>query len=119
MPVYVNVVCDMRGCDSMERVGFEGLSESFGDLVSEMEAEGWSIEIESLGETSVTCPNHDDGLEEVPEPPAQENPCCVEVNAGGYEDIAQDIERRNAEWLSAPMWKRLWWNLTRTGPWDR
>jgi hypothetical protein len=42
MPLHINFVCD-GNCKTLQQVGFDNQSETFGDLLSAMQSIGWDI----------------------------------------------------------------------------
>jgi hypothetical protein len=63
MAIHVCVTCDEPGCKAVQSAGFDGLAESFGDLVSALPSIGWSVDTDGNSRTArCRCPEHANGL---------------------------------------------------------
>jgi hypothetical protein len=59
MPIHVCVTCDEPGCKAAQSAGFDGLGETYGDLVSALPSIGWSVDTDGNSRTArCQCPGH-------------------------------------------------------------
>lgn len=59
MAIHICIACDEPGCKAAQSVGFDGLGETYGDLVAALPSIGWSVKTDGHSRTaSCRCPDH-------------------------------------------------------------
>lgn len=58
MAVFINAVCEERGCMHLQPITFELLTETWQDVLDALVEAGWTIEREGAIVRFMRCPNH-------------------------------------------------------------
>ncbi len=59
MPIHICITCDAPDCTAAQSVGFDGIGETFGDLVAAAPSIGWHVVTDGHSRTArCICPEH-------------------------------------------------------------
>ena len=57
--LFINAVCDVDGCETLQAFDFEDGQETFGELIGAMESLGWGVQRDGWKVTALVCPQHE------------------------------------------------------------
>jgi hypothetical protein len=59
MPIHICITCDAPDCSTATSAGFDGLGETYGDLVAALQSIDWRVETDGHSRTArCLCPEH-------------------------------------------------------------